>query len=89
MAFFWSPWALFAGAAIALSLAFSHVAFGQVSSPNPYPTMAPVAQYLMPHAAEIEMARSAGPASISANAEVLVLTKSGYVVAAKGTNGWV
>lgn len=64
-------------------------AYGQVPSPNPYPTMAPVSQYLMPRAAEIEMARSAAPASISADAEVLVLTKSGYVVAAKGSNGWV
>ncbi|HVN69217.1 MAG TPA: hypothetical protein VMU38_06190 [Candidatus Binatia bacterium] len=35
------------------------------------------------------MARSAGPVSISAGAETLVLTKSGYVVAVKGTNGWV
>ena len=35
------------------------------------------------------MARSAGPASIAANAEVLVMTKTGYVVAAKGSNGWV
>lgn len=56
---------------------------------NRYPTMAPIAQYLMPRAAEIEMARSAAPASISDKAEVLVLTKSGYVVAANGSNGWV
>jgi hypothetical protein len=54
-----------------------------------YPTMAPVSKYLMPRAAEIEMARSAGPASISANATVLVMTRSGYVVAVKGNNGWV
>lgn len=64
-------------------------AYGQVPPRNPYPTMAPVSQYLMPSAAEIEMARSAAPASISAKAEVLVLTKSGYVVAEKGSNGWV
>lgn len=56
---------------------------------NPYPAMAPLAQYLMPRAKEITMARSAAPPSVSANAEVLVLTKSGYVVAAKGSNGWV
>jgi len=87
-----SPRALFAFtcAATALSLAFSTAAFAQVSSPNPYPTMAPIAQYLMPSAeAEIALARSAGPSSISAHAEVLVLTKQGYVVAVKGTNGWV
>ncbi|MGB6600006.1 MAG: hypothetical protein WBE77_02865, partial [Candidatus Cybelea sp.] len=76
--------------ATALSLAFSTAAFGQVPSPNPYPTMAPIAKYLMPSAAaEITLARSAGPSSISAHAEVLVLTKQGYVVGAKGTNGWV
>ena len=40
-------------------------------------------------AAEIALARTAGPSSISAHAEVLVLTKQGYVVGAKGTNGWV
>ncbi|HLI94866.1 MAG TPA: hypothetical protein VKT72_02140 [Candidatus Baltobacteraceae bacterium] len=64
-------------------------AYGQVPANNPYPTMAPIAKYLMPRAAEIEAARSAGPASISAHAEVLVFTKRGYVVAAKGSNGWV
>src|SRR5580704_19261779 len=80
----------FACVATALLLAFSTVVFGQVPSPNPYPTMAPIAKYLMPSAAaEIALARTAGPSSISAHAEVLVLTKQGYVVGAKGTNGWV
>jgi hypothetical protein len=64
-------------------------AYAQTPASNPYPTMAPVAQYLMPRDAEIAMARSAGPASISADAQVLVLTRSGYVVAAQGSNGWV
>jgi hypothetical protein len=32
----------FAWVATALSLAFTTVAFGQVPSPNPYPTMAPI-----------------------------------------------
>ncbi len=59
-----------------------------VSTPV-YATMAPLKQYLMPRATEIAMARSAAPSSISANAEVLILTKTGYAVAAKGTNGWV
>ena len=80
----------FAGVAAALALALSSVAFGAVPAPNPYPTMAPIAKYLMPSAAaEIALARSAGPSSISAHAEVLVLTKHGYLVGAKGTNGWV
>src|SRR5581483_594608 len=68
---------------------FGTAAYGQDSAPNPYPTMAPVSQYLMSPAAEIEMARSAAPASISGDAEVLILGKNGYTVAAKGTNGWV
>jgi len=70
-------------------LASCSAAYAQVPASNPYPTMAPVAKYMMPRAAEIEMARSAAPPSISANAEVLVMTKTGYDVAERGSNGWV
>lgn len=66
---------------------------GQVqdqTSDNPYPTMAPFAQYLMPSADdEIALARSAAPPSISSQAEVMVLGPHGYTTAAKGTNGFV
>ncbi len=62
---------------------------GQAPASNPYPTMAPLSKYMMPRDAEIAMARSAAPASLSANAEVLVMSKSGYEIAAKGSNGWV
>jgi hypothetical protein len=56
----------------------------------PQAAMAPVAQYLIPSAsAEIALARSAAPASISSAAEVLVLGRNGYMTAAKGTNGFV
>jgi hypothetical protein len=56
----------------------------------PYSAIAPMEQYLMPDRnAEISMARSAAPPSISADAEVMVLTAHGYEVAAKGTNGFV
>jgi hypothetical protein len=55
-----------------------------------YPVMAPVEQYRMASAAEeIALARSAAPASISADAEVLVLGKRGYEVGVKGKNGFV
>jgi hypothetical protein len=55
-----------------------------------YPAMAPIEQYRMASAQEeIALARSAAPASISADAEVLVLGKRGYEVAAKGKNGFV
>lgn len=90
MTFSRPPAALVAGMTAALALAVSAAAPARVASPNPYPTMAPLAKYLMPSAAaEIALAREAGPASISAHAKVLVLTRHGYVVADKGTNGWV
>lgn len=55
---------------------------------TPYPQMAPMEQYMMPEAVEVEWARSAAPASISAKARVLVLRRDGYGVAADGGNGW-
>jgi len=59
-------------------------------SKNPYPSMAPLDQYLMPdREAEIALARSAAPDSISGEAEVLVLSKAGYETAVHGKNGFV
>jgi hypothetical protein len=56
----------------------------------PYPVMAPLDRYLIPdEKAEIALARSAAPASISGAADVMVLRRSGYVIAAKGSNGFV
>jgi len=54
-----------------------------------YPSMAPVAQYMMERQAEITLARSAAPESISRDAEVLVLGQHGYESAVKGKNGFV
>ena len=55
-----------------------------------YLTMAPVDQYLIADRdAEIALARSAAPESISRDAEVLVLGRHGYETAAKGKNGFV
>lgn len=54
-----------------------------------YPAMAPAAQYMMNPAAEIALARSAAPASVSDKAEILVLGAHGYETAVKGTNGFV
>ena len=56
---------------------------------TPYPSMAPLEQYLMDRNAEIAMARSAAPESISGDAEVLILGKRGYETAIKGKNGFV
>lgn len=57
---------------------------------GPYPSMAPVDQYLMAdRTAEIALARSAAPESISRDAEVMVLGRHGYEIAAEGKNGFV
>jgi hypothetical protein len=54
-----------------------------------YPSMAPLDQYLMADRnAEIALARSAAPTSISSGAAVLVLEKSGYQTAVEGKNGF-
>lgn len=56
----------------------------------PYPTMAPLDQYLMADRnAEVALARTAAPASISDDAEVLVLGRHGYEPAVKGKNSFV
>jgi len=55
-----------------------------------YPSMAPIEQYLMANRnAEIALAQSAAPESISRDAEVLVLGRHGYETAVKGKNGFV
>jgi hypothetical protein len=55
-----------------------------------YPNMAPLERYLMPDRnAEIALARSAAPDSISQDARVLVLGPHGYETAVEGKNGFV
>jgi hypothetical protein len=54
-----------------------------------YPNMAPLDQYLMERSAEIALARSAAPPSISQGAEVMVFGKQGYEIAVGGKNGFV
>ena len=57
---------------------------------QPYSAMAPIDQYLMAdQGAEIALARSAAPESISRDAEVLVLRRNGFETAVKGKNGFV
>jgi len=56
----------------------------------PYPSMAPLDRYLIgDRNAEMVLARSAAPESISKDAEVLVLGPHGYETAVKGKNGFV
>src|ERR1700758_838318 len=81
------------------SIAFSTFAFmvamatawpmHALDTKTPYPNMAPLDQYLMERQAEIALARSAAPDSISLDAEVLVLGPHGYETAVKGKNGFV
>lgn len=55
-----------------------------------YPHMAPLSQYLSKSAAdEVALARSAAPMPVSAKAQILMLGRHGYQVAARGTNGFV
>lgn len=58
-------------------------------SKSPYPSMAPFDQYLMERNTEMALAQSAAPASISRDAEVLVLGRHGYETVVKGKNGFV
>jgi hypothetical protein len=76
--------------ALAVMLGSAWHAIAQNAKPTPYPSMAPVDQYLMADRnAEIAIARSAAPESISRDAEVLVLGRHGYETAIKGKNGFV
>jgi hypothetical protein len=80
---------------IALGSSVLVVAMGAISqmqaqSKTPYPSMAPLDQYLMPDRnAEIALARSAAPDSISHDAKILVLGLHGYETAVEGKNGFV
>jgi hypothetical protein len=58
-------------------------------SKSPYPAMAPIEQYRMARDAEIAMARTAAPPSISRDAEIMVLGQKNFETAVKGTNGFV
>lgn len=56
---------------------------------SPYPSMAPIAQYRMDRDAEIALARTAAPPSISRDAEILVLGQKNFETAVHGKNGFV
>src|SRR5580658_9658940 len=75
-----------ASSALVVALA----ALSQADAKTPYPSMAPLDQYLMADRnAEIALARSAAPPSISGAAEVVVLGPHGYETAVEGKNGFV
>jgi hypothetical protein len=74
--------------ALLVLLGTAHQAMAQ-DAKTPYANMAPIEQYLMDRTAEIALARSAAPESISRDAEVLVLGRHGFETAVKGKNGFV
>ena len=60
------------------------------NSQTHYPKMAPVDQYLIADQnAEIALARSASPESISCKSEVMFLARAGYKIAVPGANNFV
>jgi hypothetical protein len=77
----------FAGFLLALAVAAISM---QAQSKTSYPSMAGLDRYLMPDRnAEVALARTAAPDSISRDAKVLVLGPHGYETAAEGKNGFV
>jgi hypothetical protein len=81
-------------AAVVLGIAFSIIVGAREmrsqEAKTKYPHMAPVEEYLITDRnAEIALARSAAPPSISSDATVMVLGKHGYETAVEGKNGFV
>lgn len=75
---------------LAFSVAFQAPEVRAKDAKTQYPHMAPVEEYLMTDRdAEISLARSAAPESISHDATVLVLGRHGYETAVEGKNGFV
>jgi hypothetical protein len=81
---------LLQASSILLLLALAASGEAQPKKRTPYPAMASIEQYRIADPKdEIALARTAAPASISGNAEILVLGKQGYETAVQGTNGFV
>ena len=74
--------------ALLVVLGAAYLAMAQ-DAKTTYSSMAPIDQYLMDRTAEIALARSAAPESISGDAEILVLGRHGFETAVKGKNGFV
>lgn len=75
--------------ALLIVLGMSYQAIAQAAA-TAYPNMAPVEQYLMTdRTAEIALARTAAPDSVSSDATVLVLGPHGFETAVQGKNGFV
>ena len=75
--------------AVALVIAMGCGVSNAAAQTDKYPRMAAIDQYLMEKNAEIQLARSAAPDSISRDATILVLGRQGYETAVEGKNGFV
>jgi hypothetical protein len=73
---------------VALVIALGAGGSSATAQTDRLPTAA-VDQYLMEKSAELQLARSAAPESISAHATILVLGRQGYETAVEGKNGFV
>jgi hypothetical protein len=74
---------------ILAALLLSLIALAQTTN-TPYPKMAPLDEYLIQDRnAEIVLARTAAPKTISDDAVVMVLERQGYKTVADGANGFV
>ena len=73
----------------ALAISIGFLVPNAAAQSDPYPTRAPVEQYLMERNAEIQLARSAAPDSISREATILIQGRRGYETAVEGQNGFV
>jgi hypothetical protein len=76
--------------AVLVQILISGATLSARAQANSYASMAPLDQYLISDEnTEIALARTAAPASISDNAEIMILGPQGYKTAAKGTNGFL
>jgi len=73
---------------IAINIALGCGVSNAAAQTDKYPKMAPIDQYLMEKNAEIQLARSAAPDSISRDATIFVLGQQGYETAVEGKNGF-
>ena len=74
--------------ALALTVGMWFTAAKAAAQTGKYPKMAPAGEYLMDKNAEIQLARSAAPDSISRDATIVVLGRQGYETAVEGKNGF-
>jgi len=75
--------------ALVLVISICFLVLKAAAQSDKYSKMAPVDQYLMERNAEILLARSAAPDSISSDATILVLGRQGYETAIRGKNEFV